>query len=82
MRKDCNTCQCVGGVWTCTDNVCQAECHAYGPMHITTFDDHYYKFGQVKIALYFVRYMRMTFLICCYVTRKEINEQALFALMH
>jgi len=51
-------------------------------MHITTFDDHYYKFGQVKIALYFVRYMRMTFLICCYVTRKEINEQALFALMH
>jgi len=46
MRKDCNTCTCSGGKWTCTEKVCRGECNAYGATHITTFDGHYYKFGQ------------------------------------
>ena len=49
MRKDCNTCTCSGGKWTCTENVCRGECSAYGATHISTFDGHYYKFGQVTL---------------------------------
>merc|ERR1739838_768013 len=38
MRKECNTCSCSAGRWTCTDKICRGSCHAYGASHILTFD--------------------------------------------
>ena len=35
---NCNECTCMGGEWSCTDNVCPAECSSIGDPHFTTFD--------------------------------------------
>lgn len=38
ITKDCNTCQCVKGLWKCSDLTCGARCGAIGDPHYLTFD--------------------------------------------
>uniref|UniRef100_H2Z9C0 VWFD domain-containing protein n=1 Tax=Ciona savignyi TaxID=51511 RepID=H2Z9C0_CIOSA len=40
----CNTCHCEGGVWSCTEMACPAECSAIGDPHFTSFDGLKYNF--------------------------------------
>ncbi|XP_045445614.1 hemocytin-like [Melitaea cinxia] len=44
MPKDCNTCTCQSGEWTCTKVPCGARCGAVGDPHYTTFDGLRYNF--------------------------------------
>ncbi|XP_026747695.1 hemocytin-like [Trichoplusia ni] len=44
IRKDCNTCTCESGEWTCTKVPCGARCGAVGDPHYTTFDGMRYDF--------------------------------------
>lgn len=42
--KDCNTCECQGGNWKCTEKKCEARCISAGDPHYTTFDGTKYEF--------------------------------------
>ncbi len=35
---DCNSCQCISGKWTCTENKCPRTCSVIGQGHYHTFD--------------------------------------------
>ncbi|CAH0722011.1 unnamed protein product, partial [Brenthis ino] len=47
MQEECNTCECKGGKWTCTEKQCAGVCGAWGDSHITTFDGQLYDFEGV-----------------------------------
>lgn len=38
ISKDCNTCTCEKGSWTCSDLSCGSRCSAIGDPHYLTFD--------------------------------------------
>ncbi|XP_077453342.1 otogelin-like protein isoform X3 [Stigmatopora argus] len=38
LQEGCNVCNCVGGIWNCTENNCTAECSVVGDVFVTTFD--------------------------------------------
>ena len=44
IRQRCNTCQCQGGTWTCTQKECPGVCSAWGEGHYKTFDDKMFDF--------------------------------------
>lgn len=38
VKKDCNTCKCEKGIWTCSDKSCGARCAIVGDPHYVSFD--------------------------------------------
>ncbi|CAH1404838.1 unnamed protein product [Nezara viridula] len=44
VPKECNTCTCVKGQWSCTERECGAQCEAVGDPHYKTFDKKTYDF--------------------------------------
>lgn len=54
VTKQCNTCVCVAGQWTCTETKCSARCSAVGDPHYTTFDGKRYDF-MGKCSYYLVK---------------------------
>ncbi|KAG6461849.1 hypothetical protein O3G_MSEX012891 [Manduca sexta] len=53
LPKDCNTCTCQAGEWTCTQVPCGARCSAVGDPHYTTFDGLRYNFmGRCTYTLF------------------------------
>ncbi|XP_016844891.1 hemocytin [Nasonia vitripennis] len=54
VPKDCNTCVCMKGQWTCTESKCGARCSAVGDPHYTTFDGKRYDF-MGKCSYYLVK---------------------------
>ena len=44
IAKDCNTCACSAGSWTCSDKDCFSECNAWGDSHLSTFDGKHLEF--------------------------------------
>ena len=54
VPKDCNTCVCAKGKWTCTESKCSARCSAVGDPHYTTFDGKRYDF-MGKCSYYLVK---------------------------
>ncbi|XP_011303247.1 hemocytin [Fopius arisanus] len=54
IPKQCNTCTCVAGKWTCTQVACEARCAAVGDPHYVTFDGKHYDF-MGKCGYYLVK---------------------------
>ncbi|XP_063975011.1 hemocytin [Diachasmimorpha longicaudata] len=54
IPKQCNTCTCAAGKWTCTQVGCGARCAAVGDPHYVTFDGKHYDF-MGKCGYYLVK---------------------------
>lgn len=54
LHKECGSCQCAKGKWSCTNNGCTGRCEVYGDPHYKTFDGLRYDF-MGKASYYLVR---------------------------
>ncbi|XP_043944346.1 mucin-19-like [Protopterus annectens] len=45
IKRQCNTCICSKGTWTCTTNECSSTCHVFGNGRYVTFDEKRYSYN-------------------------------------
>lgn len=54
VEKECGTCKCEKGKWSCTNDGCSGRCEVLGDPHYKTFDGLRYDF-MGKASFYLVR---------------------------
>ncbi|CAG4913028.1 unnamed protein product [Colias eurytheme] len=47
MQEECNTCKCVSGKWSCTQQQCSGVCMSWGDSHMVSFDGTMFDFEGV-----------------------------------